>query len=289
VSKREADRQKVAIVTGGTSGIGYATSLLLARNGYYTYASGRNIDKSSNLQSIAESERLPLKPIQLNVTNDSSVKAAVEKIGSEKERIDVLVNNAGYGLFGAFEDLSLDEIKAQFETNFFGVVRVTQHILPIMRTMHDRGVGDGIIVNVGSINGKIAFPVFSAYSATKFAIEGLSESIAYELESFGIKVILIEPGPIRSNFMMGSLLPKRALDPKSPYSELVQKFYDKTKSQHDDAISPEEVANIILQAISDDAPKFRYVIGNYAASLLETRNNKPYSEFQKMIMQNIMQ
>jgi NAD(P)-dependent dehydrogenase (short-subunit alcohol dehydrogenase family) len=289
VSKREADRQKVAIVTGGTSGIGYATSLLLARNGYYTYASGRNIDKSSNLQSIAESERLPLKPIQLNVTNDSSVKAAVEKIGSEKERIDVLVNNAGYGLFGAFEDLSLDEIKAQFETNFFGVVRVTQHILPIMRTMHDRGVGDGIIVNVGSINGKIAFPVFSAYSATKFAIEGLSESIAYELESFGIKVILIEPGPIRSNFMMGSLLPKRALDPKSPYSELVQKFYDKTKSQHDDAISPEEVANIILEAISDDAPKFRYVIGNYAASLLETRNNKPYSEFQKMIMQNIMQ
>jgi NAD(P)-dependent dehydrogenase (short-subunit alcohol dehydrogenase family) len=289
VSKRKADRQKVAIVTGGTSGIGYATSLLLARNGYYTYASGRNIDKSSNLQSIAESGRLPLKPIQLDVTNDSSVKAAVEKIGSEKERIDVLVNNAGYGLFGAFEDLSLDEIKAQFETNFFGVVRVTQHILPIMRTMHDHGVGDGIIVNVGSINGKIAFPVLSAYSASKFAIEGLSESIAYELEPFGIKVILIEPGPIRSNFMNGSLLPKRALDPKSPYFELVQKFYDKTKSQHDDAISPEEVANIILQAISDDAPKFRYVIGNYAASLLETRNNKPDSEFQKMIMQNIMQ
>jgi NAD(P)-dependent dehydrogenase (short-subunit alcohol dehydrogenase family) len=289
VSRREANTQKVAIVTGGSSGIGYATSLLLARSGYYTYASARNIDKSSNLQSIAEAERLPLKPIQLDVTDDSSVKAAVEKIVSEKERIDVLVNNAGYGLFGAFEDLSLDEIKAQFETNFFGVVRVTQHILPIMRAMHDRGVGDGIIVNVGSINGKIAFPVLSAYSATKFAIEGLSESIAYELEPFGIKVILIEPGPIRSNFMKGSLLPKRALDPKSPYSELVQKFYDKTNSQHDDAISPEEVAKIILQAISNDNPEFRYVIGNYASTLLETRNNKPYSEFQKMIMQNIMQ
>jgi short-subunit dehydrogenase len=158
-----------------------------------------------------------------------------------------------------------------------------------MRTMHDRGVGYGIIVNVGSINGKIAFPVLSAYSATKFAIEGLSESIAYELEPFGIKVILIEPGPIRSNFMKGSLLPKRALDPKSPYSELVQKFYDKTKSQHDWAISPEEVAKTILQAISNDKPEFRYVVGNYASSLLETRNNKPYSEFQKMIIQNIMQ
>jgi NAD(P)-dependent dehydrogenase (short-subunit alcohol dehydrogenase family) len=197
VDTSRANTQKVGIVTGGSSGIGYATSLLLARSGYYTYASARNIDKSSNLQSIAEAERLPLKPIQLDVTDDSSVKAAVEKIVSEKERIDVLVNNAGYGLFGAFEDLSLDEIKAQFETNFFGVVRVTQHILPIMRTMHDRGVGDGIIVNVGSINGKIAFPVLSAYSATKFAIEGLSESIAYELEPFGIKVILIEPGRIR--------------------------------------------------------------------------------------------
>ncbi|HEY7078952.1 MAG TPA: SDR family oxidoreductase, partial [Nitrososphaeraceae archaeon] len=252
----QANSQKVAIVTGGSSGIGYATSLLLARKGFYTYASVRDIDKSSSLQSIAEAERLPLRPVQLDVTDDSSIKAAVEEIVSEKGRIDILVNNAGYGLFGAFEDLSLDEIKAQFETNFFGVVRVTQHVLPIMRNKHDHG--DGIIVNVSSINGKIAFPVLSAYSATKFAIEGLSESIAYELEPFGIKVILIEPGPIRSNFMKGSLLPKRALDPKSPYSALVQKFYDKTKSQHDDAISPEEVAETIVQAISNDKPEFRY-------------------------------
>lgn len=283
----QANSQKVAIVTGGSSGIGYATSLLLARKGFYIYASVRDIDKSSSLQSIAEAERLPLRPVQLDVTDDSSIKAAVEEIVSEKGRIDILVNNAGYGLFGAFEDLSLDEIKAQFETNFFGVVRVTQHVLPIMRNKHDHG--DGIIVNVGSINGKIAFPVLSAYSATKFAIEGLSESIAYELEPFGIKVILIEPGPIRSNFMKGSLLPKRALDPKSPYSALVQKFYDKTKSQYDDAISPEEVAETIFHAISNDEPEFRYVVGNYAASLLETRNKTPYSEFQKMIIQNIMQ
>jgi short-subunit dehydrogenase len=135
----------------------------------------------------------------------------------------------------------------------------------------------------------IAFPVLSAYSATKFVIEGLSESIAYELEPFGIKVILIEPGPIRSNFMKGSLLPKGALDPKSPYSELVQKLYDKTNSQHDDAISPEEVAKTIFHAISNYTPEFRYIVGNYAVSLLEARNNMPYSEFQKMIVQNIMQ
>lgn len=287
----EANRQKVAVVTGSSSGIGYATSLMLARNGFYTYASVRDINKSASLESIANTEKLPLKPIQLEVTDDKSVKNALEKIVSEKGKIDVLVNNAGYGLFGAFEDLSLDEIKAQFETNLFGVIRVTQRVIPIMRTQRNDGGsgGDGIIVNVGSINGQIAFPVLSAYSATKFAIEGLSESIAYELEPFGIKVILIEPGPIRSNFMKGSLLPKRAVDPKSPYSELVEKFYDKTNSQHDDAISPEEVAKTIFHAISIEKPEFRYVVGNYAVSLLEARNNTPYSKFQKMIIQNIMQ
>ncbi len=282
----KGDRQKVAIVTGSSSGIGYATSLILARKGFYTYASVRNTNKSASLESIANAERLPLKLIQLDVTDDSSVKDAVEKIVLEKGRIDVLVNNAGYGLFGAFEDLSLDEIKAQFETNFFGVIRVTQHVLPIMRTSQN---GGGVIVNVSSINGLIAFPVISAYVGTKFAIEGLSESIAYELEPFGIKVILIEPGAIGSNFMKGSVLPKRALDPQSPYSELVQKFSVKTSSQHDNATQPEEVAKTIFQAISIEKPEFRYVVGNDAVSLLKARKNMPYSEFQKMIIQNIIQ
>lgn len=282
----EGDRQKVAIVTGSSSGIGYATSLMLARKGFYTYASARNINKSASLESIANAESLPLKLIQLDVTDDSSVKDALEKVVLEKGRIDVLVNNAGYGLFGAFEDLSLDEIKAQFETNFFGVIRVTQHVLPIMRTPQN---GGGVIVNVSSINGLIAFPVISAYVGTKFAIEGLSESIAYELEPFGIKVILIEPGPIGSNFMKGSVLPKRALNPQSPYSELVQKFSVKTRSQHENATQPEEVAKTIVHAISTEKPEFRYVVGNYAVSLLEERKNMPFSEFQKMIIQNIMQ
>jgi len=125
VSTREPDRQKVAIITGSSSGIGYATSLMLARNGFYTYASARNINKSASLQSTADAERLPLKLIQLDVTDDSLVKGAVEEIVSEKGRIDVLVNNAGYGLFGAFEDLLMDEIKAQFQTNFFGVITPT--------------------------------------------------------------------------------------------------------------------------------------------------------------------
>jgi NAD(P)-dependent dehydrogenase (short-subunit alcohol dehydrogenase family) len=238
VSTREPNRQKIAIVTGSSSGIGYATSLILARNGFYTYASARNINKSASLQSTADAERLPLKLIQLDVTDDRSVKAAVEEVVSEKGRIDVLVNNAGYGLFGAFEDLSVDEIKAQFETNFFGVIRVTQHVLPIMRS----GIADGgIIVNVSSVNGHVPFPVISAYVATKFALEGLSESIAYEIEPFGIKVILIEPGAIGSGFMKGSIMSNRALDPKSAYFEFVRKVRSKISSDHENATQPEEV------------------------------------------------
>ena len=280
------DRQKVAIVTGSSSGIGYATSLLLARKGFYTYASARNIDKSASLHSIAVAERLPLKLIQLDVTDNSSVKDAVEKIILEKGRIDVLVNSAGYGLFGAFEDLSMDEIKAQFETNFFGVIRVTQQVLPIMRNLQN---GGGIIVNVSSINGLVPFPVISAYVGTKFALEGLSESMSYELEPFGIKVILIEPGAIGSNFMKGSVLSKRALDPESPYSEFVQKVRVKISSDHENATQPEEVAKTIVQAILTEKPEFRYVIGSDALNLLEARKNMPYSEFQKMIIQNVKQ
>ena len=286
-SNDEKDRQRVAIVTGSSSGIGYATSLILARNGFYTYASVRNINKSATLESTANAERLPLKLIQLDVTDDRSVREALEKIVLEKGRIDVLVNNAGYGLFGAFEELSMDEIKAQFETNFFGVIRVTQHVLPIMRNSRN-GIG-GIIVNVSSINGHIAFPVISAYVSTKFALEGLSEPIAYEVEPFGIKVILIEPGPIGSNFMKASVLSKRALDPHSSYLELVKKFNDKTYSAHENATQPDEVAKTIFQAISAEKPEFRYVVGKYADSLLEARKNMPYSEFQKMIIQNITQ
>ncbi|HZE77333.1 MAG TPA: SDR family oxidoreductase [Nitrososphaeraceae archaeon] len=275
----EANRQKVAIVTGSSSGIGYATSLMLARNGFYTYASARNTNKSASIQSIADAEKLPLKLIQVDVTDDNSVKAAVEKIVSEQGRIDVLVNNAGYGLFGAFEDLSLDEIKAQFETNFFGVIRTTQHVLPIMRN----GIAGGIIVNVSSVNGHVPFPVISAYVATKFALEGLSESIAYELEPFGIKVILIEPGAIGSGFMKGSVMSKRALDPKSAYFEFVRKVRSKISSDHENATQPEEVAMTIGQSILSEKPEFRYVVGSDAVTLMQARKNMPYPDFQQMI------
>jgi NAD(P)-dependent dehydrogenase (short-subunit alcohol dehydrogenase family) len=175
--------QKVAIVTGSSSGIGFETALLLARSGFRTYASMRNLEKSKNVTEIASLENLPLHVVQLDVNDDRSVKEAIDKIAAaENKRIDVVVNSAGYGLFGSLEDTSIEEIKSQFETNFFGAIRVTQKVLPVMR-MQSSG---GTIVNVSSVGGRVGVPFLSAYQSTKFALEGLSESVSYELAPFGI-------------------------------------------------------------------------------------------------------
>jgi NAD(P)-dependent dehydrogenase (short-subunit alcohol dehydrogenase family) len=181
---------KVAIVTGSSSGIGFEIALLLARNGFHTYATIRNPEKSKeSVVNVANPEKLPLQVIQLDVTNDKSVKKAIGKATTKQERIDVLVHNAGYLLLGTVEELSIKEFREQFETNFLDVIRVTQSILPIMKRQ-----GAGTIINISSIAGMMGFPLSSAYVSSKFALEGLGESIAHEVEPFGIKVILIELG-----------------------------------------------------------------------------------------------
>jgi NAD(P)-dependent dehydrogenase (short-subunit alcohol dehydrogenase family) len=275
---------RVAVVTGSSSGIGFETALTLARNGFYTYATMRNLEKSKNITGIANTEKLPLHVIQLDVNDDSSVKDAIDKIVVENKRIDLLVNNAGYGLVGSLEDLSIEEIKSQFETNFFGVIRVTQQVLPVMRKQNS-----GTIVNVSSVGGRIGVPVLSAYQSTKFALEGLSESMSYELEPFGIRVVIIEPGFIRTNIINSSTSAKKDLDPKSPYFSLMQKVKNHFKSMIENASSsspPEEVAKVILQAITSENPQLRYTVGNDAATIIQARMNMPDKEFKKMIIQN---
>ena len=161
---------KVVIITGGSAGIGRETALLLARNNFKTYASMRNLQKSSELKSIAEKEKLDMHFVQLDVTNDNSIKNAVQKVYDEAGRIDILVNNAGYALSGAFEDLSIYEIKEQYETNVYGLIKTTQAVLPIMRRQRS-----GVVVNISSGAGRFGYPTGSAYVSTKFAVEGLSE------------------------------------------------------------------------------------------------------------------
>jgi NAD(P)-dependent dehydrogenase (short-subunit alcohol dehydrogenase family) len=279
----EGDRQKVAVVTGSSSGIGYATSLLLARNGFYTYASVRNISKASNLESIANAEKLPLKLIQLDVTGDSSVKEALEKIVSEKGRIDVLVNNAGYGLFGAFEDISLNEIKAQYDTNLFGLIRTTQAVLPTMRKQKS-----GIIVNISSgVVPMGGYPGGSAYVGTKFAVEGLSGSLAYELEPFGIKVIIIEPGVIGTNFVNNVVFAKKSQDPNSPYSQITQKMFSTFEEMLKNASSPELVAKVVFEAVTNENPNLKYSAGKDVETLSATKRNMSDEEFHEMMKQNL--
>jgi len=190
--------EKVALVTGSSSGIGFETSLALARKGYYTFASMRNLEKSDKIQDVSKKENLNIEVIKLDVDNEDSVKSAIQDIISKKGRIDVLVNNAGYMLFGAIEDLSIDGLRKQFETNFFSIVRIIQEVAPFMRKQKD-----GIIVNISSVVGRLGLPGTSAYISTKFALEGLSECMRYELSPHGVKTIIIEPGAIKSNFLSG--------------------------------------------------------------------------------------
>ena len=283
--KGEEEQQKVAIVTGSSSGIGYATSLLLAKNRFHTYATMRNIEKSADIQQIANKERLPLQVIQLDVNDDASIRNSIEKVRSENERIDVLVNNAGYGLIGAFEDLSAEEIKSQFETNFFGVIRLTKQVLPIMRKQKS-----GTIVNVSSGAGRIGFPGMSAYVSSKFALEGLSESMSYELEPFGIRVVIIEPGVIRTNFKKNSVMSKKSLDNSSisPYSSIIQKMDASISSIIEHATPPEEVAKAILHAVISNNPELRYLVGNDLIMMAETKKSMSDEDFRKMMMQNIL-
>jgi NAD(P)-dependent dehydrogenase (short-subunit alcohol dehydrogenase family) len=275
--------QKVAVVTGTSSGIGHETSLALARSGFLTYATMRNLNKSENIKSVATKENLPIHINQLDVTDDISIKNAVQAILSEVGRIDVLVNNAGYALNGAFEDLTMDEIKAQFETNLFGVIRTTQAIIPIMRKQVF-----GIIVNMSSGAGRLGYPGGSVYVSTKFAVEGLSESMAYELEPFGIKVILVEPGVIRTNFANAMVVAKKSQDPNSPYSHIMQKMATSFEHMMENESSPDLVAKAVLKAVTSENPSLRYLAGKDIETWMEGKRSMSDEEFYNMMKQNLM-
>ena len=272
--------ESVAIVTGSSTGNGFETSLLLAKNGLFTYATMRNVDKSKRIKEIAKNENLPLEVLELDVTNDKSVANTIDIIGNRHQRIDVLVNNAGYEHHGAVEELSMDEIRAQFETNFFGAVRVMKAILPIMRKQRS-----GTIVNVSSIGGLIGVPLNSAYVGSKFALEGFSESMKYELEGFGINVILIEPGAVKTNYLDNAKQAQKAMNPDSPYAEFSKKMSAGVKERFKEASSssPNQVAQVILSAIKSEKPNTRYLVGNDAIAIKERRKNSSDFELENWI------
>jgi short-subunit dehydrogenase len=274
---------QVALITGCSSGIGYETALMLARNGFHTFATMRNTKKSDSLEEIIKKERLDLNIRELDVNDDTSIENTINCIKREENRIDVLINNAGYGLVGFFEDLTLDEIRNQFETNFFGVLNITKKIIPIMRLQKS-----GTIINVSSGAGQVGFPGISAYVSTKFAIEGFSESLMYELFPYGIKVVIIEPGVIKSNFFRNCIVSEHSMKKSSPYSRSLDKFQKNVELMQEHATSPFDVAKVILQVLDNNEPKQRYIVGNDVAMILEAKKNLSDIEFKKMMMQNII-
>ena len=272
--------EKVAVVTGSSSGMGFETSLALARDGFYTFATVRDVKKSDKILQIAKKEKLNIEIIELDVDNEKSINSAIEKILAKKQRIDVLVNNAGWGLFGSVEDVPLKEFRAQFETNFFGIISIIQKVAPIMRKQ-----GSGVIVNISSVAGRIGFPGSPAYISSKFALEGLSESLRYELGQFGVKVIIIEPGVVKTNFF--SSMKVAEPKPDSPYKEITQKVIMGVKMMAELGTPPSEVAKVILNAIKEENPRPRYIVGNDAQMFLEAKKAKTDTEFENYLKKEL--
>ena len=272
--------EKVAIVTGSSSGIGYETTLALARDGFYTFATVRSAKKAQKLLEVTKKEKLNIEIIELDMDDEKSIKSAFEKIFSKKQRIDVLVNNAGWALFGSLEDVLIKDFRLQFETNFFGIIGIIQKVAPIMRKQ-----GSGIIVNISSVAGRIGFPGSSAYISSKFALEGLSESLRYELGQFGVKVIIIEPGVVKTNLFSSMKIAEPKLD--SPYKEITEKVVMGVKMMAELGTPPSEVANTILNAIKETNPRPRYIVGNDAQRFLEAKKAKTDVEFENYLKKEL--
>jgi len=272
-----ANGGKVAVITGTSSGIGFETALAFARDGYYTYATMRDTSKGDRIKEISQKENLKIDVLELDVDKEDSVKIAIKQILDQKQRIDVLVNNAGWGIWGCVEDVSIDEFKALFETNFFGIIRLIQEVGPTMREK-----GSGTIVNISSYAGRIGFPVSPAYSSSKFAMEGLSESLRLEMAPFGVNVIIIEPGIVNTNFFKPMKIAKKS-ESNIAYKAITDEITLRIASKAKFGIHPKKVAKIILEIIKSDKPLPRYYVGDDAAKFLEARRSKTDIEFESYI------
>jgi NAD(P)-dependent dehydrogenase (short-subunit alcohol dehydrogenase family) len=240
--------QKVILITGASSGVGQTTARLLSQKGYRVFGTSRN---PASVQAIPSVEMVPL-----DVRSDDSVAACVKTVANETGRIDVLVNNAAYELSGAIEETSIDEAKAQFETNFFGVARMVKAVLPWMRRH-----GQGQIVNISSLSGVSSIPFMGIYSASKFALEGYTEALRLEVAPLNIRVSLTEAG-----FLKTPMMNKREVSAAQlkEYSPSRQRAFDAIRDHERKAPGPELVSQMIFSIIANKHPRLRYLIGTQA-------------------------
>lgn len=255
-------KNQVVLITGASSGIGKESARLLSQRGYKVYGAARRIDKMKEL------EQFGVKLLEMDVTDDDSMTAGITSIIKNEGRIDVLVNNAGYGSYGALEDVPISEAKYQFEVNIFGLARLTQLVLPYMRQKHS-----GRIINISSIGGRIGEPHGAWYHATKFAVEGLSDSLRMELKEFGIDVVVIQPGAIKTEW--AGIAREKMLETSgsTAYSSLTQKHAAMfEKAEGTTGSEPIVIARTIEKAVTASKPKTRYAAGYGAKAILTARS-----------------
>ena len=250
---------QTALVTGASAGIGRATVERLLAEGYRVYAAARRVERMRDL------EELGAVALEMDVTREEDVVAGVERIDAERGGVDVLVNNAGFGLYGAVEDVPLDDARYQFEVNLFGAARLTQLVLPRMR---ERGAGK--IVNISSVGGKMYTPLGSWYYASKHALEGWSDALRWEVNHFGIDVIVVEPGLIRTEFGDVMRGPMVEYSGGSAYGGIVRRLAERTPG-HARGSPPSVIADTVLKAVRARRPRTRYATGQYARLALLLR------------------
>jgi NAD(P)-dependent dehydrogenase (short-subunit alcohol dehydrogenase family) len=251
---------KTVLITGTSSGIGKAAVMEFARNGWNVAATQRTPEKEKDFANLAN-----VKLYALDVTNLSSVEQAIDQAISDFGQLDVVINNAGYGVDGTFEAMTDEVIEKQFSTNVFGLMRVTRETIKRMRPQ-----GGGMIIQISSMGGIITFPLYSIYHATKFAVEGFTESLHYELAQFKIQLKLIEPGPIVTDFYGRSRQFVKSSN-TNQYDGFIQKFNQAAEKVMKDAEGPEVVAKTIFQAATDNTSQMRYVVGKPGPMLVTLR------------------
>ena len=282
----QSSHSPVVLITGCSSGFGLLTAARLAAKGYTVVATMRDLKKEGNLTSEVNRRGGAVEVMQMDVTDKQSVTRAVERIKMGHGRIDVLVNNAGYGIGGFFEDLTDEEIRAQMETNFFGVQNVTRAVIPLMRQCRR-----GKIINISSVAGFSASPAFSAYNASKWALEAFSEGLRYELQFFGIDVLLIEPGTYKTKIFYENAQYARHFDNSdSPYfvwsQHLRKKVMDYVNDCHKD---PEEIGIMVEKLIRAKNPPFRNIPDIESQVLYWLRRILPFRVYGAMIRMFFME
>jgi NAD(P)-dependent dehydrogenase (short-subunit alcohol dehydrogenase family) len=261
----------VVVVTGSSSGIGLASALHFARLGWDVYAGVRNLATATELQQAIAAERLPIAPVAIDVDDAGSVARGVGEVLARAGQIDALVNNAGIGGGGPIEDVPVDWAKSLFETNYFGTIRMTQAVLPGMRARRA-----GAIVNVSSIAGRLAIAGHGHYSAVKHALEAASEVLAQEVQAFGIRVAVVEPGVVVTPIFTKA---KRFADPASPYAVHVHRLLLFYQMQMKAPTQPSDVARVIHEAVTTKEPRLRYLVGDDAERLVAGRRRLSDEEY----------